>query len=219
MSELIEYRGQAGDRGEGIALRDLRAMLIEGEVLVAVALEHRLYALTHRRHLGAATSGRLIFMKRPLLGGFEPTVIRWQDLKEVSITVGMFTATVAISYSVGMPDTATDAGEVQTLKIASLRKEPAQALYRECQAQEQSWREKRRVRSMEEMRAKSGAVQVATGVYPTPDPGPRIVDPIEVAPSADNPAQRLLRAKEMLAQGLITDSEFEAIKAKIVGGL
>lgn len=218
MTALIEHAAEGGDRGARTALADLRGMLIDGEALVAFALEHRLYALAHRRHLGAATSGRLIFLRRPLLGGFEPTVIRWQDLKEVSLTVGMFTATVAVSYSANMADTAMEGGEVQTLRITSLRKEPAQALYRECQAQEQSWREKRRVRSMEEMRAKSGAVQVATGLYPPGDPGPRVIDHAEAA-GAENPTQRLLRAKEMLTQGLITDSEFEAIKAKIVGGL
>ncbi|MDB5439224.1 MAG: hypothetical protein JWM33_1651 [Caulobacteraceae bacterium] len=219
MTELIEHHSEGGDRGARAALGDLRGLLIEGESLAAFALEHRLYALVHRRHLAAATSGRLIFMKRRLLGGFDPVIIRWQDLKEVSITVGMFTATVVVAYSANMSDTAMEGSQFETLRLTSLRKEPAGALYRECQAQEQSWREKRRVRSMEEMRAKSGAVQVATGLYPPGDPGPRVIEHGDAGSTADNPTQRLLRAKEMLAQGLISDSEFEAIKAKIVGGL
>ena len=33
------------------------------------------------------------------------------------------------------------------------------------------------------------------------------------------PAHRLARAKEMLTEGLITDAEYEAIKAKIIGSL
>jgi hypothetical protein len=35
----------------------------------------------------------------------------------------------------------------------------------------------------------------------------------------DDPAERLSRAKKMLAEGLITDAEYEAIKARIVGAL
>jgi hypothetical protein len=34
--------------------------------------------------------------------------------------------------------------------------------------------------------------------------------------AGDDPLARLQRAKEMLAGGLITDSEYESIKAKIV---
>jgi hypothetical protein len=72
------------------------------------------------------------------------------------------------------------------------------------------------------MRAQSGGVQIATGVYPQGQPA--APEPaLEAAPSApardDSPAQRLARARDMLSQGLITDAEYEAIKARIVGAL
>jgi hypothetical protein len=118
-----------------------------------------------------------------------------------------------------MADSATDEGRFQTLRVRSLKIEPAQALYRECQAQEQAWREKRRIRSMEEMRARSGATQIATGIYPQSGFADRPPESAGALSPPENPTQRLARAKEMLTEGLITDSEYEAIKARIVGAL
>ncbi len=217
MSELIEHQPPSPATGAGAPWAQLQTLLVAGETVVAFALQHRLYALIHRRQVAAATSGRFIFLKRPLLGGYLPLDVRWQDVKDVQITVGMFTAAVVLTYSANLSDTAEGEGEVHALRVASLKIEAAQALYRECQAQGQAWREKRRVRSIEEMRAQSGGVQIATGVYPQADlAGDR--SKIGAAPH-DDPATRLSRAKAMLDQGLITDPEFEAIKAKVIGGL
>jgi hypothetical protein len=200
----------------------LETLLTAGEALLGHALEHRVYALLHRRHVAAATTARFIWMKRPLLGGYDPLDIRWQDLKEAKISVGMFTASLVLTYNSSLADTAMQDGGERTLRCASLTIAAAQALYRECQAQELAWREKRRVRSMEEMRAQAGGVQIATGVYPR---GARVEEPprlTAVAPAAggpDDPVERLSRARAMLAQGLITEPEYEAIKARVVGGL
>ena len=197
----------------------LDTLLTAGEALLAHALEHRLYALLHRRHVAAATTARFIWLKRPLLGGYQPTDFRWQDLKEAKITVGMFTASLALTYNANLADTATQDGDERTLRCASLTIAAAQALYRECQAQELAWREKRRVRSMEEMRAQSGGVQIATGVYPQ---GASAEEPPRLAAASapgEDPVERLARAKTMLTQGLITEPEYEAIKARVVGGL
>ncbi len=37
--------------------------------------------------------------------------------------------------------------------------------------------------------------------------------------TGNDPVDRLQRAKGMLAQGLISDSEYESLKAKIIAGL
>jgi hypothetical protein len=205
----------------GAAWEQLQSLLISGESLGAWALQHRLYALRHRRHLAAATSGRFIFIERPLLGGYRPMDVRWQDLKDARLTVGMISATITLIYDSNLSDTASGEGAARALEVSGLCKAQAQALYRECQAQGQAWREKRRVRSIEEMRAKAGGVQVATGVYAQKEDGARKLelDSPDAAGAPDGPAQRLGRAKEMLAAGLITDSEYEAIKARIVGAL
>jgi len=209
----------APDRGCGAARAELDTVLINGESVVAWALQHRLFALFHRRQLAAATSGRFIFLTRRLLGGYDLCGVRWQDIRDAGLKVGVFSATVTVAYSANLSDTASGEGSTRVLRVTGLQTEPAQALYRECQAQEQSWREKRRVRSIEEMRARAGGVQIATGVYPQGGPD----RPLELAsgaqPETDDPTQRLNRAKEMLTLGLITDTEYWAIKAKIVNAL
>lgn len=222
MSEIVNYDPAASASAEPAptkAWSELQTLLIAGEEVKAFALQWRLYALLHRRHIAAATTGRFIYLTRPLLGGYNPVDVRWQDLKDAQLTVGIFSATITLVYSANLSDTASGEGATRVLRAHGLTIEAAQALYRECQTQEQAWREKRRVRSMEEMRAASGAVQVAT-VYPQGREAPRQIDALDPdAAPADTPAQRLGRAKEMLEQGLITDSEYEAIKARIVSSL
>jgi hypothetical protein len=218
VSELVEYAASSAASAplKGPS-QQVQTLLIEGESLRAVALQHRLYALTHRRNLAAATSARFVFMRRPLLGGYQPLDVRWQDLKDARLEVGMFSATVTLTYSANLSDTAAAEGETRELKASGLTRSEAEALYRVCQAEEQAWREKRRVRSMEEMRAAAGGVQIATGLYPAGgrEPGPERLPPR----AAEDPADRLAQARKMLADGLITDAEFEAIKARIVAAL
>ena len=183
-------------------LAELRSVLIAGESLEAIAIQRRLFALTHRRLLLAATSGRLVVLTRKLLGGFDVTTIRWQDLEEVTLHVGVLSA--ALSLRAGK---ATDLASLATqgsqrVDFPGLRKEQAQAVYRICQTQDQAWREKRRVRELEELRARSGGIQVTSGPA--------------AAPAGDDAVRRLQEAKQLLDARLITDAEYEAIKAKIV---
>jgi hypothetical protein len=192
------------------ALEELVSLLVPGESIDAFAAQRRLFALNHRRTVVAATSGRLIGMRRGLFGSFHPTTVRWQDLKEARLDVGTFGARLTIAFF-GSPDLAI-AGNVGTLVFPGLRKNQAEAVYRLCQAQDQAWREKRRVRELEELRAKSGGIQFgasggAAGV---------------ASPSAggqEDVVTRLEKAKAMLDKGLISDAEYEALKARIVNTL
>src|SRR6185437_16328383 len=77
-------------------MEHLRSVLIPSETLEAWAVQRRVFALTHRRVLVAATSGRLIVITRQLLGGFDVADVRWQDLEEVTLHVGVFGAQLAI---------------------------------------------------------------------------------------------------------------------------
>src|SRR5580700_263860 len=133
-------------------LAELRAVLIPGETLEAWVIQRRVFALTHRRVLLAATSGRLIVLTRKLLGGFDVATIRWQDLEEVTLRVGMATDLASLATP-----------GAQSVQFLGLRKNQAQAVYRICQEQDQAWREKRRVRELEELRARSGGIQVSSG--------------------------------------------------------
>jgi hypothetical protein len=184
-------------------LAQLRTVLIAGETLEALAIQRRLFALTHRRLLVAATSGRLVVLVRRLLGGFDVSTIRWQDLEEITLRVGTFAADLEVRAG-----KATDLASLATsgssqVQFRGLRKQQAQALYRICQGQDQAWREKRRIRELEELRARAGGIQVGTAPLPS-------------AGSGGDAVQRLQQARELLEARLITDAEYEAIKAKIV---
>ena len=103
-----------------------------------------------------------------------------------------------------------------------LRKDQAQGMYRICQQHDQVWREKRRIRELEELRAKSGGVQIGGGqsAYAAGDGVAAAgIGGAATAAAESEPVRRLRQAREMLDAKLISDSEFESIKAKIVSGL
>jgi hypothetical protein len=193
----------------------LRGLLTSGETLEAWAVQHRLYALTHRRACIAATSGRFIWLNRRLLGGYESADIRWQDLKETRISAGILAADLTlIAQASSDLNIGSEVNRVWT--FAGLRKDQAQAMYRICQQHDQVWREKRRIRELEELRARSGGVQIGGGQA---GGAAQAYSGAEAGGGESEPARRLRQAREMLDAKLITDSEFESIKARIVSGL
>jgi hypothetical protein len=147
------------DSGPSGALVTLRGLLTSGETLEAWAVQHRLYALTHRRACIAATSGRFISLTRRLLGGYESADIRWQDLKETRISAGILAADLTL-VAQASSDLSLGAEVNRVWTFEGFRKDQAQAMYRICQLHDQIWREKRRIRDLEELRAKSGGVLI-----------------------------------------------------------
>jgi hypothetical protein len=207
-SESIAPGG--ADQGTNRAVEAIRGLLIPGEALESWAIQHRLFALTHRRRIVAATSGRLLGLARGLIGGFTAEDIRWQDLDDAQLQVGIIGATLTVIAFASTDLASASAGTARTLVFSGLQKAEAQAVYRTCQAQEQAWREKRRVRDLEELRAKSGGIQLGGGGGAPLQGG---------GDDAHQPAARLQRAREMLQQGLLTDAEFEQVKSRILADL
>jgi hypothetical protein len=187
-------------------LAQLRSVLIPGETVEAWAIQMRIFALLHRRLLLAATSGRLIVLTRKLLGGFDVATIRWQDLEEVTLRVGMLSAELAVRAGKATDLASLGASASQRAEFSGLGRNQAQAVYRICQSQDQAWREKRRVRELEELRARSGGIQVSPGSFAAGTAGAAEGDAV----------RRLQEAKQLLDARLITDAEYEAIKAKII---
>jgi hypothetical protein len=208
MADLGSHDPQAPDLDA--ALATLRGLLTSEETLEAWAVQHRLYALTHRRACIAATSGRFISLNRRLLGGYSSADIRWQDLKETRISAGIIAADLTLVAQASSDlNIGSEVNRIWT--FTGLRKDQAQAMYRICQQHDQVWREKRRIRELEELRAKSGGVQIGSDQIAGGG--------AESAGPDHEPARRLRQAREMLEAKLISDSEFESIKAKIVSGL
>jgi hypothetical protein len=176
------------------ATSKIRGMMAATERFECAAVQRRIYALFSRRLIVAATSQRLFAMKRHVLPGFSSTEVHWPDLAEASLAEGVFGSTLVILTTRG-----------ETLTFKGLRKMEAQALYRVCQTREQEWREKHRTRALEEARAKAGGVVMNAGT-----PG---------TPPASDPTEQLARAKSMLDQGLISDVEYEEVKARVLSRL
>jgi hypothetical protein len=202
---MSENQAARTERGLRRAVSYLESMLVQNETLHCYAVQRRLFALLHRRVLVSATSGRLIGMARGLIGGFTPVDLRWQDIKSAHIRAGIFGSDLKVT-ALTQPDLASG-GAIREVAFTGLRKADAQAVYRICQAQEQAWREKRRLRELEELRAKSGGFQGSLGSS----------SGSSTDASPDDSLARLERAKEMLNKGLISDSEYETIKARVIG--
>jgi Bacterial PH domain len=189
------------------ALEHLNSVLVKGETLEAWTIQRRLFALTHRRILIAATSGRFIKIQRGLLGGFEMTDFRWQDLGDAKLKVGIFGADIIVKIF-GSSDLAISENSAHELILNGFRKEGTEQIYRLVQAQDQSWREKRRIRELEELRAKSGGITLgnSSGIQ-------------QAGNTSEDAVSKLQQAKQMLDNKLITDSEYESIKARLISGL
>lgn len=188
------------------ALEYLNSVLVKGETIEAWTIQRRLFALTNRRILIAATSGRFIKIKRGIFGGFEMADFRWQDLGDSKIKVGIFGADLFMKIFTSS-DLAISGNSAQDLILIGFRKEGTQEIYRLAQAQDQSWREKRRIRELEELRAKSGGITLgnSSGTQQTGN-------------TSDDAVSKLQQAKQMLDNKLITDSEYESIKARLISG-
>ncbi len=135
------------------------------------------------------------------------TDFRWQDLGDAKIKVGIFGADIFMKIY-GSTDLAISKDSDQVLVLPGFRKEQAEKIYRLAQAQDQSWREKRRIRELEELRAKSGGVTIGTNTGSQ-----------QAANASEDASAKLEQAKQMLEKKLITDSEYESIKARIISGL
>src|SRR3954453_5889170 len=118
------------DPGLQRPLEYLRSVLIPSETLEAWAVQHRLFALSHRRVMVAATSGRLVVITRHLISGFDVSDIRWQDLEEVTLRVGIFAADLAIRAGKASDLASQGVTGSRRLEFTGLRKEQAQAVYR-----------------------------------------------------------------------------------------
>jgi hypothetical protein len=112
-------------------------------------------------------------MKRGLLGVLSQGVCVGR-IEEARIAVGVLGASLTVSFSAALISQWLARRTPDNLWPS--KDSGAEAVYRVCQAQDQAWREKRRVRELEEMRARSGGIQLgtsgaATGLASSPTGG------------------------------------------------
>lgn len=181
----------------------LNSMLLKGESLLATAFQVRILALTHRREGIGVTDQRLLAITPHLVAGFKSFDVRWQDLKDVYYNADLISAKLTILIY-GKEDFASASGSAQSIVFKDYDKKDLQEVYRICQSQAQQWREKRRIRELEEIRARSGGMVIGGGI---PQPG-----------ADGDMVTRLQQIADLRKAGHLNDAEFEAAKAKILSG-
>ncbi len=184
------------------AIAKLGSVLTPGEAVQDVVFQLRLWAILHRRALVATTDRRIIFFWRGLLGGFNMLDLQWQDVRNAKVKEHFFPAYLGADITVVSKNG-------RHVRLRGLGSETARKIYSYAQAQEQAWREKNRIREMEELRAKSGGITL-TG------PGNAMAPPGMQASTTEDVLRKLKEAKELLDADAISDAEYEAIKARVL---
>ena len=181
-------------------------VLTTGETIVAVASQNAINSPLSQDS-AVVTNRRFIIYRPKLMGRMDLEDFLWQDVTDIRISSRLLGSDIAITAKRKDPD-----GTVRTKSgtVEGLRKADALRLYAEAQRFEEEWREKNRVRQMEEDRARSGGVYLG-GAAGT-------AGPVSAASGASI-EQRLAKLKELHAKGLVTDAEYEARKAQIISEL
>ncbi len=175
-------------------VEDVRSVLTENETILYIAYQ-AWTALGQRRDAVAATNNRMIIFQRHRFRGFDFHDFLWEDVANVKINQDTLSSSLQCTLT-----------NEETYLTGNFVKDQARTLYTICQQKEQEWRERRRVRKMEEERARAGGTQITI-----PEGG----DAGQTRPIED-PVEKLAKAKEMFDKELISEAEYETLKANIL---
>lgn len=145
------------------------------------------------------TNRRAIVFRQKMLGRLEFVDCQWLQVADIHMKENLIGATISIR---GI------SGHVETVDYVP--KDQARRVYRIGQEMEEQMTELRRTRRMEEDRNAAGGVVVNATVN-TPATGG--------GATAQDPVERLRKLKSMLDAELISSSEYETTKAKILADL
>jgi hypothetical protein len=172
---------------------EVARIMTSHEEIVYIARQN-LMALSTSPDSVVATTNRVIFYRPSILGQASFQDFLWQDVERVEVIQGMLSSRFLVETVEG-----------EQIELGELDKEQAKRLYGYCQQMEQEWREKRRIREIEEARARSGGIVIGGMAGVGGAPGER-----------EDAVQKLARAKAMLDQSLISEAEYDSLKAKIL---
>lgn len=175
---------------------DVAKILTATEEILYIALQGKT-TVSLKKDSVVATSNRLILYRPAMLGRVTFIDNLWEDVQNVTLKDGMLTSELTVQTTRGAAEVA-----------GGLDKSQARRLYAVCQQKEQEWREKRRVRQMEEDRARAGGIQMSVPQAAANPSAP-----------AEDPVAKLAQAKAMLDQQLISEAEYETLKAKILSAM
>lgn len=143
----------------------------------------------------ALTNKRVILIRPKQFGlSLDFKDFSWMNIADMHMKEGMFTATITIKTISGQSDSMEDIPKAQ-----------ARRLYRFGQEMEETKKEERRQRDLEDKRAMAGGGITIN----TPSSQPQAV-------AAEDPMEKLTKLKSMLDMGILTQAEFDAKKTDIL---
>jgi len=202
------------------AYSKLNDVLMKDEAIIEKGIDKRPFALFSRRQIFAITNSRVIRLERPILGGFDMRDFQWKDIEDarVSENVFSFLCGSTLYFKANNQELRLGSNLVCDEFIVFPEFEIASKAYKYAQQAEQSWEEKRRVRSMEEKRAEAGGIMI--GQNSSPSISEVTIDQEKRNLKANNNvADELFKLKKLLDEGILTDAEFQEMKSKILAKL
>lgn len=143
----------------------------------------------------ALTNKRIILIRPKSFGlSLDFKDFSWLNVADVHMKEGVFAATITIKTTSGQTDSMEDIPKAQ-----------ARRLYRFAQEMEETKKEERRQRDLEDKRAVAGGGITIN----TPSTQP-------IAVAVEDPMEKLTKLKMMLDNGILTQAEFDAKKADIL---
>ena len=185
-----------------------RSFLVPGERLTAYAVQRRLFALMHRRTIVGATTGRSSRCSADSSEG-TPRTMCGGRISATSQSAPAFSARTSLSRRCRATTWVHRSVRPHAPRFADCGSTKRTGLHDLSGAGAELAREAARTRP----RRTPGAVRRNSNRRATG----RVAG---AAPSvAGDPGERLRRAKEMLDEGLISDTEYDSIKARVVDSL
>lgn len=184
---------EQSERLLGLALGHTKKLLTEGEKQLCAAVQRKPVLNIHP-HSVVVTNKRVI-KHQPRLLGATFTDFLWKDMVGVHLEDTLFGSRLVFEFNRGV------------IATRYLPKDQAKKVYSIAQEKEEEWVEKRRLRNIEEERAKSGANHIIVG---------KQSDSNVEGTDGTSIRSKLLELKNLLDEGLLTQDEYQTKKAKIL---
>ncbi len=185
---------------------NLRDILMNDESIMVEGIDKRIFALFNRRQAFAITNSRVIKLERPILGGYKMLDFQWKDLKDAQISENVFSSICGSTLSF----------ESKEFKLVVYPdSQISSKAYKIAQQQEQAWEEKRRIREMEEKRAEAGGIMIGQSNN-QPSSTSKYSQAKGNQNNTDQLSEELIKLKDLLDKGILSDAEFQEMKSKIL---
>ena len=162
-----------------------------------IAIQKKTLGINFSPDCIALTNKRIILIRPKSFGlSLDFKDFSWMNVADVHMKEGVFAATITIKTTTGKTDSMEDIPKAQ-----------ARRLYRFAQEMEETKKEERRQRDLEDKRAiAGGGITINTPSH----------QPQATAAPVEDPIEKLTKLKSMLDMGILTQAEFDAKRADIL---